>query len=87
MPKVKYVGLKPVKTDNVALTGAIWNGNGDIQDVSAAAWEKLAKHPDIWELVKEDSKPSLSNSIPAPDAVAIADIVRKKPGPKAKVAE
>lgn len=83
MPKVKYVGQKPAKKDNVAMTGTIWNGNGDIQEVSDAAWEKLKNHPDIWELVK--AEPSLSDAINEP--VAIADIVRKKPGPKPKVTE
>lgn len=91
MPKVKYVGVKPVKTDNVAGTKTVWDGNGDIQEVSDAAWVKLARHPDIWERVDDANdkpKPSLADVVvntPAP--VSISDIVaKKKPGPKAKKA-
>ena len=49
---VKYVGLKPIKVDNnVAHTGITWFGAGDVQQVPLSAWPKMAKHPDIWELV------------------------------------
>ena len=90
MPKVKYVGAKPVKTDNVAGTKTVWNGNGDIQEVSDATWLKLSRHPDIWERVEDTEvkpPPSLANSLNDGSAVAIADLVaKKKPGPKAKKA-
>lgn len=46
--KVKYVGLKPVKEDNVAGTGITWFGQGDVQEVPLTAWTKMAKHPDVW---------------------------------------
>lgn len=91
MPKVKYVGVKPVKTDNVAGTKTVWDGNGDVQEVSDAVWLKLAKHPDIWERVDDATDkpvPSLANSLTEEKPlVAISDIVaKKKPGPKAKKA-
>lgn len=46
--KVKYVGLKPVKEDNVAGTGVTWFGHGDVHEVPLTAWTKMAKHPDVW---------------------------------------
>lgn len=49
MINVRYVGKKSVKSDNVANTGTIWVGFGDVQPVSDAVWGKLSKHPDIWE--------------------------------------
>lgn len=85
MPQVRYIGLKTVKTDNVALTKTVWDGNGDVQEVDEATWAKLSKHPDIWELVKGESKPQPSLADVVVDTpVAISDIVRKKPGPKPK---
>lgn len=51
MPQVRYIGLKDMKADNVADSGAVWLGNGDVQSVSDEAWAKLAKHDSIWELV------------------------------------
>ncbi len=86
MTKVKYVGAKDIKTDNVAMTNTVWAGNGDVQEVSEAAWLKLAKHPDIWERVDEEpvTQLSLADSIKPAEPMAIADIVRKKPGPKPK---
>lgn len=82
MAKVKYVGVKDVKTDNVAGTKTLWVGYGDVQEVTEATWAELSKHPDIWELVAEEAVASLADSV-AP-VEAIGDIVRKKPGPKAK---
>lgn len=46
--KVEYVGSKKMKTDNVAGTGIVWYGNGDVQDVPTDAWERMAKHKDAW---------------------------------------
>jgi len=44
----QYIGNKPVKPDNVAKTGIIWNGKGDIKAVPAGAADRLLSHPDIW---------------------------------------
>lgn len=48
--KVEYVGVKPEKIDNVAGTGKVWHGQGDVQEVSPEAWAKLKRHPDIWRI-------------------------------------
>lgn len=50
MKNIKYVGSKPEKTDNVAHTGVIWKGNGDVQEVPDKAVPMLLAHPTIWEL-------------------------------------
>lgn len=51
--KVKYLGPKPIKRDNVAHTGVVWVGTGDVQEVPDSAWPKLAAHPTIWERVTD----------------------------------
>jgi hypothetical protein len=48
---VRYVGQKTQRADTVAGTGLTWYGHGDIQSVPLAAWDKLKRHPDVWELV------------------------------------
>lgn len=53
MPRVMYVGLKEAKIDNVADTGLVWCGHGDIHSVSDEVWAKLSKHPDVWELAPD----------------------------------
>ena len=50
MPKIKYIGKKPTKQDNVAGTGKTWNGAGDVQEVSDLAAERLLKHSDAFAL-------------------------------------
>lgn len=45
---VEYIGRKPVCTDAVAGTGAVWHGAGDVREVPAEAWAKLAAHPTVW---------------------------------------
>lgn len=89
MPKVKYVGTKSVKTDNVAGTKTVWAGQGDVQEVDDVTWAKLRKHPDIWECVDgstapSSTSPSLADAVPVTPVampVAISDIVRKKSVP------
>lgn len=60
--KVRYIGLKDLKTDNVAGTGAVWMGFGDVQEVPDEAWPKLARHPEVWQDAskKAPEKPSTS---------------------------
>lgn len=48
MPRAMYVGCKAKKEDNVAWSGVVWLGHGDIQDVSDEVWAKLAPYPDVW---------------------------------------
>lgn len=54
MKRVKYVGLKPRKIDNVAWSGAVWHGQGDVQVVADETWNKLVRHPDVWALADEE---------------------------------
>jgi hypothetical protein len=50
MTQIRYIGLKPVKQDNVANTGLIWNGAGDVHEVAdLAAAAKLLSYPLVWE--------------------------------------
>lgn len=49
--KVAYVGKKPFAIDNVAGSGVMWNGNGDVQEVTAAQARILTKYKDQWALV------------------------------------
>lgn len=54
MAKIRYVGSKEVKTDNVAGTGVVWFGKDDEQDVPDAAAPALLRHTTVWELVTPD---------------------------------
>jgi hypothetical protein len=47
--KIQYVGDKLTKTDNVASTGTIWVGYGDVQDVPDKLWPLFAAHPNVWQ--------------------------------------
>ena len=55
--KIQYVGRKPFAIDNVAGSGVVWNGNGDIQEVSDRAARVLVKYPDQWALVNAEDAP------------------------------
>lgn len=48
--KIVYVGKKPTAYDNVAKSCKCWNGNGDVQEVSAEQAKQLLKFPDQWAL-------------------------------------
>lgn len=50
MRAIRYIGEKPIKHDNVAGTGTVWNGPRDIQEVPDAAVPLLLLHPTVWEL-------------------------------------
>lgn len=56
MVKVQYVGSKPMKIDNIAGTGLVWNGNGDVQEVDEQVWAKLSQHPSVWVKAPEPAK-------------------------------
>lgn len=57
MVDVEYVGSKAKSTDNVAGTGTVWNGPGDVQKVPASAWPKLAKHAH-WRIAGAATSPA-----------------------------
>ena len=50
MATVKYVGRKLTAIDNVANSGAIWNGHGDVQAVTDRQARLLVAYPDQWVL-------------------------------------
>ena len=54
---VMYVGSKPTKTDNVAGTGIVWNGHGDVQEVPGKAVSALLAHGGVWQLVESVEQP------------------------------
>lgn len=54
--QVEYVGNKASACDNVARSGKIWNGKGDIQEVTADQARVLTKYPDQWQLVDAGKK-------------------------------
>lgn len=47
---VEYVGKKPFAVDNVAGSGKVWAGKGDVQMVSEDKALKLANFPDQWKI-------------------------------------
>lgn len=55
MTKIRYIGLKPTKADNVAGTATVWNGQGDVQDVPPSAAPALLKFSAVWELADNES--------------------------------
>lgn len=48
MIRVEYIGLKPIKTDNVAGTATVWHGAGDVQEVKPEVWAKLRPYDTVW---------------------------------------
>jgi len=61
---VVYIGHKERKVDNVAGSGAVWHGHGDVQPVTPQQWGLLSKYPQIW------SRDVDSESVIAPVASA-----------------
>lgn len=48
--QIRYIGLKPIKQDNVANTGLSWSGAGDVREVTdLVAARKLLSYPLVWE--------------------------------------
>lgn len=51
--RVRYVGVKETKYDNICHTRTIWHGEGDEQEVPIAVAAQLARFQKVWEIVKE----------------------------------
>lgn len=49
---VVYVGKKPQAFDNMARTGKVWKGAGDVQYVRADQARILMRFPDQWAMAK-----------------------------------
>lgn len=47
---VRYVGKKPTAQDNVAKSGKLWEGNGDVQWVTSKQAKILTRYADQWAL-------------------------------------
>ncbi len=47
---VRYVGKKPTAQDNVAKSGKLWEGNGDVQWVTPKQAKILTVYADQWAL-------------------------------------
>ncbi|WP_025915803.1 hypothetical protein [Herminiimonas sp. CN] len=50
--KVEYIGKKPFCIDNVAKSGKVWNGPGDVQEVTLQQAKILTSYRDQWALVE-----------------------------------
>ena len=80
--KVRYIGAKDLKEDNVAGTGTVWIGNGDVKPVPLDAWAKMSRHTTVWELVAEGEEPQPKRTLvigSAPKAEVLAAIPEALP--------
>lgn len=51
MALIEYIGKKKSKVDNVAGTGAVWDGPGDVVEIEdPKAVAKLIEHKDAWRV-------------------------------------
>jgi hypothetical protein len=71
MPKLTYVGKKPSAIDNITGSRVVWNGHGDVQEVTDAQARSLLKFPDQWELTDFDAD---SAALEAPLTHAVAGL-------------
>lgn len=69
MIAVRYVGKKANAYDNIARSGATWNGFGDVQHVTDAQAKILIKHPDQWQLDNPDD----AFDVNAPVSLSVVD--------------
>lgn len=67
--KIKYVGKKPFAYDNVARSGKVWAGNGDVQEVKPDEAKMLLKYPDQWALVEESD----AEAVNTPETTKVED--------------
>lgn len=77
--KIKYIGSKDEKPDNVADTGLVWQQGETLEVEDMAAARKLLRHAGVW--VEDTESPS---EAPKPKASVDLQPVRGKPGPKPK---
>jgi hypothetical protein len=61
--KIVYVGRKPSAIDNVARSGKLWNGFGDVQEVTSVQANILLRYPDQWAVFDQKSPPSKEGSL------------------------
>lgn len=63
MKQVEYIGTKPHKVDNVAHSGVVWMGQGDVQEVEDSVWHRLKLHTEVWRLAPVAAPPSAPVSV------------------------
>lgn len=80
---VEYIGNKPEKVDNVAGTGVIWLGTGDVRAVPIEAWAKMARHETVWRLAEEQKAAATLERAAAAAAPAPAPVAAPAPAPAA----
>ena len=56
MVDVMYVGRKPFAVDNVAGSGQVWNGRGDVKPVTEDEAHILTGFPDQWAIKATNGK-------------------------------
>lgn len=75
--KIKYVGRKDFKTDNVAGTGLTWGSGDSLEVADPAKAARLLRHPDVWTLDEEVAKDiNLPSVVPVTQAKTEADRLR-----------
>jgi len=85
MAQVKYIGRKATAIDNVANSGVMWNGNGDVQAVTDRQARILVKYADQWTLAEESDsillkkEPVMAFINPEGERVEIPESAMKKP--------
>lgn len=67
--KIVYVGKKPAAYDNVAKSGKVWHGAGDVQEVTEDQAKQLLKFPDQWQLADDADLEALNT----PTTIAVTD--------------
>lgn len=67
--KLRYVGKKPSAYDSVARSGVVWNGHGDVQEVTDAQAKLLLRYPDQWALVNEKDQAAVD----APVSISVTE--------------
>lgn len=73
--RIEYVGDKPKKEDNIAATGTVWFGHGDVQDVADPQAHRLLLHPSVWRRAAPVTAPA-----PAPVAAPVPSPAPEVPG-------
>ena len=74
MKRIVYLGVKPMKADNVAHTGLTWNRGEilEVEDETKAA--KLLEHPHVWADADSDYK-----------LTEVVESEKKSPEPRAMI--
>jgi len=84
---IQYIGIRPLKADNVAGTGLTWHRH-QIHPVAATLAQKLLRHPDVWQLVAPEDLPAVhaatdsaatAQGTPAPLAAALSTVSQAPP--------